>query len=176
MDFIAHNLQGNAVALYAHIGIAPIALMLMPFQFIGSLRVRRPRLHRWMGRVYAAAVLVSGLAGFELAFHSAAGPVATSGFALLAVLWLGTTAVAVVHALKRRFEAHRQWMLRSAALTFAAVTLRLYLGTSMALEMDFVVAYPVIAWLCWVPNTVLMEFYIRVSSGSGGLSRAVAAE
>lgn len=176
MDFVAHNLKGNSVVLYAHIGVAPIALALMPFQFMARLRSRRPAMHRWMGRAYVGAILVSGLAGFQLAFHSTAGPIASAGFALLAVLWLGTTFLAVVHALRHRFALHRIWMLRSAALTFAAVTLRVYLGSAMALEMDFSVAYPVIAWLCWVPNALVMEIYVRVRGERSYPSGSVAAE
>jgi hypothetical protein len=48
-------------------------------------------------------------------------------------------------------------MVRNFALTFAAVTLRLYLPASMAAGIAFELAYPVIAWLCWVPNVVLAE-------------------
>ncbi|WP_209001294.1 DUF2306 domain-containing protein [Stappia sp. BW2] len=161
MDFVAHNLSGNALMLYMHIGIAPLALALMPFQFMTRLRACRPKLHRWMGRCYVAAILVSGLAGLQLAFHTTAGPFAATGFALLAVLWMLTTGIAVVFVLQRQIERHRAWMLRSAALTFAAVTLRVYLGSSMAAGLDFAIAYPLIAWLCWVPNAIVMEVYLQ---------------
>ncbi|WP_298961843.1 DUF2306 domain-containing protein [uncultured Roseibium sp.] len=161
MEFVAHNLSGNALALYAHIGVAPIALALMPFQFMSGVRRRWPALHRWSGRVYVAAILVSGLAGLQLAFHTTTGAFATLGFALLAFIWLGTTGAAFYYAVSRQIERHRRWMLRSAALTFAAVTLRVYLGSSMALGADFAIAYPIISWACWVPNAVLVELYLR---------------
>ena len=162
MDFVAHNLDGNALALYAHIGLAPIALALMPFQFMTRLRTRKPRLHRWMGRGYVATILVSGLAGLQLAFHTTAGFFAATGFALLAVCWLAATGIALAYALRRQFPRHRDWMLRSAALTFAAVTLRIYLGSSMAAGLDFEIAYPIIAWLCWVPNVLVMEAHLQL--------------
>ncbi|WFE87294.1 DUF2306 domain-containing protein [Roseibium porphyridii] len=161
MEFVAHNLSGNALALYAHIGVAPVALALMPFQFMSVLRSRWPALHRWSGRVYVGAILVSGLAGLQLAFHTTTGAFATVGFATLAVVWLGTTGAAFYFAVNRQIARHRRWMLRSAALTFAAVTLRVYLGSSMALGADFAIAYPIISWACWVPNALLVEFYLR---------------
>ncbi len=161
MDHIAHNLEGNSLALYAHIAVAPVALALMPFQFMSGLRARRPSLHRWMGRGYVAAIAVSGLAGIQLAFHSQAGAFAATGFALLGVWWLIATGAALVFALKGAFARHRDWMLRSAALTFAAVTLRLYLGAAMAADLDFAIAYPVIAWICWVPNALAVEIWLR---------------
>jgi uncharacterized membrane protein len=167
MEFIAHNLPGNSLALYGHIGVAPIALLLMPFQFMSGLRKRRPLLHRWMGRTYVTAIVISGLAGLQLAFHSTAGVFASVGFATLAVIWLWTTLGAFYFAVKRQFNRHRNWMLRSAALTFAAVTLRVYLGTSMALGADFQVAYPIISWACWVPNALLVEAYLLLRRQPG---------
>jgi len=175
MDFVAHNLNGNALALYAHIGVAPVALALMPFQFLSGLRSRRPGFHRWLGRIYVGAILVSGLAGLQLAFHSHAGGFAITGFALLAVCWLGTTLAALLFALRRSFARHRDWMLRSAALTFAAVTLRVYLGVSMAYGIDFDVAYPIIGWVCWLPNLAAVEIYLRFVRPNAARRQAVAA-
>lgn len=173
MNFVAHNLSGNQIALFSHIGIAPIALLLMPFQFMSGLRTRRPGLHRWMGRIYVASILISGLAGLQLAFHSTAGVFASVGFASLAVLWLWTTAAAFYFAYRRQISRHRNWMLRSAALTFAAVTLRVYLGTSTALGAEFQIAYPIISWACWVPNALLVEAYLwsrrQTSNGAAAL-------
>jgi hypothetical protein len=49
-------------------------------------------------------------------------------------------------------------MVRNFALTFAAVTLRLYLGVFMAAGARFEDVYPLLAWLCWVPNLLLAEW------------------
>lgn len=160
MDFVSHNLARNSLALFAHIAVAPVALFLMPFQFMSGLRHKHPSLHRWVGRIYVAAVVISGVAGFQLAFHSTAGVFASAGFASLAIVWLWTTLGALYFALTRQFARHRDWMLRSAALTFAAVTLRVYLGSSMALGAEFQVAYPIISWACWMPNAILVETYL----------------
>jgi hypothetical protein len=51
-------------------------------------------------------------------------------------------------------------MVRSFALTFGAVTLRLYLIPSQIAGMDFVTAYQWIAWLSWVPNIAIAEWWI----------------
>jgi hypothetical protein len=52
-------------------------------------------------------------------------------------------------------------MVRNFALTFAAVTLRLWLPTAIIAGAPFELAYPVIAWLCWVPNLLLAELLLR---------------
>jgi hypothetical protein len=52
-------------------------------------------------------------------------------------------------------------MLRSYALAFAAVTLRLYIAVILLAHLDFVIAYRAISFLCWVPNLALAELYVR---------------
>jgi len=64
-------------------------------------------------------------------------------------------------ALARRFPAHRAWMIRSMSLTFAAVTLRLYLPVVPLLGLPFVDGYRAISFLAWVPNLILAELYLR---------------
>ena len=51
-------------------------------------------------------------------------------------------------------------MLRSYALTLAAVTLRLYMPAFAIAGVGFDAAYPLIAWLCWVPNLVVVEWLV----------------
>jgi len=53
--------------------------------------------------------------------------------------------------------AHRRWMIRRYALAAAGITLRIYLGTAVALNLPFVIVYPIIARACWVPNALLAE-------------------
>ncbi len=58
--------------------------------------------------------------------------------------------------------AHQQWMWRSYALTFAAVTLRVYIFfTSYQFHLNDATAYATLAWLSWVPNLLVAEFLIR---------------
>ncbi|WP_344196816.1 DUF2306 domain-containing protein [Aeromicrobium alkaliterrae] len=143
------------VVLGLHVGGAIVALLLLPFQLARGLRRRHPRLHRGTGVLYVVGVAVGGLGGLALATTAHGGAVAGLGFAGLGAAWLGTTA-AGVHAIGRRdLAAHQRWMIRSASLTFAAVTLRLYLGLAGAAGLPFDASYVAIAWLCWVPNLAL---------------------
>jgi uncharacterized membrane protein len=143
--------------VYAHLGASALALAIGPFQFNSRLRARYRRLHRVVGRVYVASVVVGGVAGFRLALVSQGGLVAHLGFGLLAVLWVTTVAIAFQRIRAGRELEHRRWMIRNFSLTFAAVMLRLYVPVSVAAGIPFTVAYPVIAWLCWVPNLFVAE-------------------
>jgi uncharacterized membrane protein len=146
--------------LQLHIAASAFAMILGAFQFLKVLRQKAPAVHRWMGRVYIAACLVGGAAGGAIALSSTAGVIAGSGFFLLAIFWLFTTIMAWVSALRRDFVVHERWMIRSFALTLAAVTLRLYLPVSVILGLEFVTAYTVIAWICWVPNLIIAEIWV----------------
>lgn len=161
--FVSPEVAANFFArpwLVVHAGFAATALLLGPVQFLPRLRARWPRAHRLTGRVYVFACLVGGAAGLALAVGTTAGPVAAWGFGALGVLWIYTTGQAFRLALARRIDEHRRWMIRSFALTFAAVTLRLYLPIAPLMGLDFMEAYRVIAWAAWVPNLLLAELYL----------------
>jgi hypothetical protein len=147
-------------ALTLHAGLAATALVLGPWQFLGGLRARWPRLHRWNGTLYVACCLGGGAGGLALAFGTTAGPVASAGFGLLALVWAGVTWRAWRLARAHAYAAHQRWMIRSFALTFAAVTLRLQLPLAGALGLDMALAYPAISFLCWVPNLAVAELLL----------------
>lgn len=146
-----------------------IVLLIGGFQFSASLRRNRPQLHRWFGRVYLMFVLVGGLGGLMLAPYSSGGLVAHFGFGLLAVLWLfsGWQAYTCIRA--GDIKSHRAWMMRNFAMTFGAVTLRLHMGLFAAAGIPFEESYPVVAWLSWVPNLILVEWYLALKQKHAGI-------
>ncbi|HYG03975.1 MAG TPA: DUF2306 domain-containing protein, partial [Chryseosolibacter sp.] len=53
-------------------------------------------------------------------------------------------------------------MWRSFALTFAAITLRVYIFfVSWDVDLTHPAAYATLAWLSWVPNLLVVESYLR---------------
>lgn len=151
--FLSHK-----TGIYAHIFASAVALLLGPFQFLPGLRRRFVRLHRWMGRVYLGiGVLIGGVAGLYMATLAFGGIVAKLGFSLLALLWLFTGLRAFLSIRRGGVVEHRAWMVRNFSLTLAAVTLRILLPTSQIAGIPFELAYPAIAWLCWVPNLLVAE-------------------
>lgn len=146
--------------LTLHAGGAATALLLGGFQFLPAVR-RRRTLHRWIGRVYATGCIVGGCAGFALAFGTTSGPIAGLGFGLLAPIWIYCTGQGWLTARARRFDEHRRWMIRSFALTFAAVTLRLYLPLGVMAGLTFHQIYVATAWISWIPNLIAAELYLR---------------
>lgn len=152
------NFVVRRTTLCVHAVTASVALLVGPWQFWATSR--RGALHRWVGRTYAAMVLVGGVTAVLLALPAQTGVVASGGFFVLGIVWLVTTAIAVQTILQRDVAAHRRWMIRSYGLTTAAITLRIYLPLAIALKLPMPVAYPAIAWLCWVPNAIAAELLV----------------
>ncbi len=150
------------IAFYQHITLGGISLICGWSQFSKKLRVKRLNLHRNLGKVYILAVLLAGAAGLYLAFYATGGIIAQLGFGCLAILWLYTTGKAYYSIRHMAIEDHRHWMIRSYALCFAAVALRLWLPFFQAvLGLEFILAYRIVAWLCWVPNLIFSEWLVR---------------
>ena len=162
-DFAKH-INNRNLTLLAHISAAPIALIIGAIQLLPKKRAKKPVLHRWLGRIYGVAILVGGISGLMLAVNALGGAVPGWGFGILAVLWIAVTAQAIRMAIERNFIEHRKWMIRSFALTFAAVTLRIYLVGFTLVGVSYIPASVYIAWMCWIPNMIFAEWWIRRTS------------
>ena len=155
--------------LYAHIVGAMIAMMIGPFQFIEVLRQRHVTLHRFLGTTYLFGCAAGGLGGLYMAFFAHGGFPTGLGFGFLAITWMTCGTMALSRVRSGQFAAHREWMVRSYALTLAAFTLRVWLpihgvllGTG-AIDVPFTDAYITVAWLSWVPNLMVAEYYINTT-------------
>ena len=159
---------GNPIGvpwLFIHVAGAVIALLAGSVQFLPGLRRGSSPPHLWTGRVYVAGCLVGGVAGLILSFGSSAGPIATAGFGSLAVLWIAFTLLGWRAAMQGRIAEHRRWMIRSWALTLAAVTLRIYLPLVLIAGLEFLPWYRAISFLAWVPNLMVAELWLRRKPG-----------
>ena len=156
--YLAHT-----TALLMHIVGAMLAVIIGPFQFLTKLRTRRfLNVHRWLGRTYLIGVLVGGLGGLYMAALAYGGLPTRLGFAALGMLWLFSGWKAYRHIRRKEIELHREWMIRNYALTFAGVMLRLWMPILVgAGGVEFLTAYTIVAWLCWIPNLFVAEWLIR---------------
>jgi uncharacterized membrane protein len=157
-----HHLARWPWVVIVHVGGGVIALMLGVFQPVTRKGARR-KWHRLAGRVYVLACLSSAVAGFWLALTTSAGPIASLGFGGLAVAWFLTTAMGWLRIVRGDLTGHRRWMIRSLSLTLAAVTLRLLISASAISGLPFEEVYRAISFLCWVPNLLLAELWLRAT-------------
>jgi hypothetical protein len=169
----AHRPALVQVAFYVHIISAGLALAVGPFQFAKVIRRRYRAGHRWIGRTYLVSVALGSASGLVMAFYSSAAFVGFFGFGTLAVLWAWTSYRGYRAVRTGDLASHQAWMIRSFALTFAAPTLRLWLGVLIGVQLlagrgaeadiDQLLgnAYAAVPFLCWLPNIVVAEVLIR---------------
>lgn len=147
--------------LVSHAVCSSVALLVGPWQFLPVVRRRWRVAHRWLGRVYCGAVLLGWVTSVPVALHAAFGPVSSVGFVFLGLFWAGFTLMGYLTIRRGQVEAHREWMIRSFAMTAAAITLRIWLPLMLVAGVPFATGYRIVAWLCWVPNLLVAEAMVR---------------
>ena len=96
------------------------ALLIGPINFSSRIRQHHLQLHRVLGRIYVISVFIGAATGVALA----AGRPGLPGTSIQAVAWIVCTAAALITARNRQIVQHRQWMIRSYAVTFTFVSSR----------------------------------------------------
>lgn len=152
----------NRGLLAVHVAGAGIALMIGPLQFVTAIRRRWPKVHRCIGWTYVIACLGSVPASLLVSLDSC--PLCVPPF----VVWSSTTAmvtgIAVLLAILGRHRAHRDFMIRSYALMYAFVFVRLdhhLVGTP--LEIPLAEGAPrnlMVLWLAWVIPLLACELIL----------------
>lgn len=123
------------------------------------------RRHKWFGYSYLLLGGIGALAALIVSIQAPHPPrslyIATG---TLALAWLAVAAMAWRAARNRRFEEHRQWMVRSYVLTWS------FVGCRLATMVDF---YPWLGpesttaaiWVNWIVPLVVCEIALRWKEG-----------
>ncbi len=149
------------VAFYSHISFGGLALLTGWSQFSKKIRAKNLKLHRNLGKIYVLAVLISGISSIYIGFFATGGIVSAMGFIGLGIVWLYTTLKAYKAIRSKDLQLHQGMMIYSYAACFAAVTLRIWLPLLTIAFGEFLIAYKIVAWLCWVPNIIFAYFWVR---------------
>lgn len=149
------------VFFYTHVAGGLMALAIGWLQFWKKFRDRRLGLHRALGKIYIIAILLASIGAGYSAVFATGGFGNQLGFFSLAFAWFVTTLNAYISIRRGKLQSHKNWMTYSYALTYAAVTLRIFLPSWMAMGIPFEEAYNAIAWFCWVPNLVIAQWIIN---------------
>lgn len=109
----------------SHVLPGALFIAVLPLQFAGSLRRRRPAFHRWIGRtlvIVGVPVAVSGLVLGGLSPFG--GLTADAAIFLFGILFVAALSRGFLAARRREFEIHREWMLRAAGIGVGIATVR----------------------------------------------------
>lgn len=157
-----HSIPGYLFIFYLHVCSAIFTLLAGFTQFNATLLRVKPRIHRAIGKGYVIVVLfLAAPSGFFIGLFANGGLFSKIAFVTLSILWFYFTLKAFTAIKKRQVNKHKAFMLRSFALAFSAITLRLWKVILVYLfhpsPMD---VYQIIAWLGWIPNLLLIEYFI----------------
>ncbi len=148
-----------------HVLPGALFLAVLPLQFAGSLRRRRPALHRWIGRILVTIGIPVALSGLLLGGLSPFGGLtADAAIFLFGVLFLIALSRGFVAARRREFPTHREWMLRAAAIGAGIATVRV-----VAVPLYWVVGGSALAlvgptfWIGLGLSTAVAEWWIWYS-------------
>ena len=145
------------LALRTHVIAASVCLPGCLLLSLGIV-IRRARLHRWLGRITAAAVLLALVpSGLYMAWFAKGGVASTVGFTLSGAIVALAMVQGVRTARARRFVAHRRWVLHVLAQLSVAVTSRAMLFAFDAAGLDEQLAYLVSLWVPVIASFGLVE-------------------
>jgi uncharacterized membrane protein len=148
--------------LVLHVAAGVIALSVGVVQLWLGLTNRIARLHRALGKLYVGTVLLGSMAGFYLALTIPGNPPYAAGLFTLCVAWVVTTSMAVLAIRRRNVLQHREWMMRSYAVTFAFVTFRFGVDRLAAKGLPVPDAQVIMAWACWAMPLLLLEPLLQI--------------
>ena len=161
------------VPVIVHVFGATIYCVLGAFQFMPSFRRRRPRWHRWSGRVLVPAGLAAALSGlwmsvsYDLPAHDNTALMwirLVFGSLMVTGLVLGILAI-----LRRDVRTHQRWMARAYAVAQGAGTQALILGPMVLLSNGQGVDQPAGNFkatgmaAAWMINLAVAEWLVRRS-------------
>jgi uncharacterized membrane protein len=148
--------------LLPHVLVGACALFLGPMQFSDRLRLRYTKLHRVVGRVYVAGVLIAAPLGafIQYRFDERLGVSRSFTIATIvdASLWMLTTAIALVFALNGKIQQHRQWMTRSYAVAIVFLESRVIAGLG---GWENPVNGETIIWVCLALSLLFADIAIH---------------
>jgi Predicted membrane protein (DUF2306) len=147
---------------YIHVYSAIFALIAGFTQFNKHILNKYTSIHSIIGKLYVYVVLfLAAPSGLVIGYHANGGLFSKIAFVILSILWFYFTLQGIIQIKNRNIILHKSFMLRSFALAFSAVTLRIWKVILVYLfqpsPMD---VYQIIAWLGWTLNLLVIEVYI----------------
>jgi len=155
-----------------HIIPGLLFMLLAPLQFVKRIRVRRPALHRWIGRTVVGLGMVIGGSALVMSPQMAiGGPTETAATTLFGCVFLFAMIRGFIYIRRGNRRLHREWMIRAFAIGMAVATIRPIVGVFFATSRlthltphDF---FGVAFWLGFTIQFLIAEMWIRYTRSHG---------
>ena len=141
-------------------------MVLGPLQFVGSLRRRKPGLHRWAGRVVLASGGIIGGTALVMSPQMAIGGAnETAATMLFAIVFLFASVKAFLAIRRGKFALHREWMIRAFAIGSAVAAIRpivgIFFGTRKITHLTPHDFFGTAFWLGFTIQLMVAEIWIN---------------
>lgn len=157
---------------FPHILLGTLALLIGAYQLTNKSR-RNRKLHMLLGRIYGLTIFVNVLVVPYISLYSTGGTPTTIAFLVLDIFWFFTTAVAIVHIRRKNVTGHREWMLRSYAVTFVFVTFRIFLLIiQLSTHASMSVSFPLAVYLAIMINLLITQVYLNKRTKRSSFKKA----
>ncbi|MGL4632489.1 MAG: DUF2306 domain-containing protein [Leadbetterella sp.] len=155
-------------AFFCHVFSSIVIIVLGLTQFSRTILKQFPKIHRLNGKGYILLILlISSPSGLILAYHANGGLISKISFSFLSILWFVFTLKAYTFIKKKDFAKHRDFMIRSYALTLSAISLRLFkYGIVFFFALPPMDTYKIVSVLGWTINLGIAEILIMKISMS----------
>lgn len=181
--FIGGDHAGNVV-FAMHVLLAALVTLGGLMQLVPTIRRAAPALHRWTGRVFLSVAVFMALSGVWLAVVRGTYLSVVSAVAILinGALILVFAGLAWRYAIKRRFDLHRAWALRTFMVVSGVWFLRVALMGWVVLSggglgMNKTMSGPadiVLVFGSYLIPLALLELYLRAERGGAALKAGAA--
>lgn len=154
-----------------HILPGGLFLLLVPFQFAGSIRQKHLRLHRWMGRSLVVVGLIIGISALVMSYKmNIGGANETAATTLFAILFLICLVKAYIHIRRKEVARHREWMIRMYGVALGVATTRPIVGMFFAFRRltphEF---FGIAFWLGFTITFLIAEGWVEYTRQRGSV-------
>lgn len=126
------HFAAKAAMTLAHVVPSLLFVLLIPLQFVPSIRRRHRRWHRWIGRVVMGLGVVIGISALRLSTHPVGGLAEGTATTFFGCFFLFALGKAWWHIRNGRVQLHREWVTRMVAIALGVATTRPIMGVFFA--------------------------------------------
>jgi hypothetical protein len=162
-----------------HIVPSLLFVLLVPLQFLSSLRRRYPQFHRWTGRLLMGLGVVIGISALRLSAHPVGGLAEGTATSFFGCVFLFALGKAWWHIRRGRVELHREWVTRMVAIALGVATTRpimaVFFATSRFTGLTPQQFFGPAMWLGFVSTYLAGESWINYTRSRTAHGASVAA-
>jgi hypothetical protein len=126
------HFAGKEGVTLLHVVPSLLFMLLVPLQFVPSVRQRHLGVHRWAGRIIVALGVVIGISALWLSAQPVGGLVEATATTFFGCFFLFSLGKAFWNIRYKRVERHREWAMRMAAIALGVATTRPIIGVFFA--------------------------------------------